>query len=129
MDTNNVVVLLGRMAADPELRYLPNGTPVVNFAVAVNRTTRKPDGKFEDSLDGFFDCELFGGTAVTTAETFAKGSEVYLVGSLKQKKFKGSGGQNVSKIEIRVKTVGPVLPAAKDDGKQAAQPAEVAQPA
>jgi single-strand DNA-binding protein len=129
MDTNNVVVLLGRMAADPELRYLPNGTPVVNFAVAVNRTTRKPDGKFEDSLDGFFDCELFGGTAVTTAETFTKGSEVYLVGSLRQKKFKGFGRQNISKIEIRVKTVGPVLPAAKSDSGNAAEKGNVAQPA
>ena len=128
MDTRNVVVLIGRLVKDPELRYLANGTPVTNFAVAVNRSVRKGDG-FEDQLDGFFDCELFGGTAVTLAEEYGKGAEVYVLGHLLQKKFKTSGGQKVSKVEIRVKTVGPTVSA--PDTKEAAAPAAepVPQPA
>lgn len=118
MDTKNVVALVGRLAADPELKYLDKGTPVANFSVAVNRSNRKPDGSFEDILDGFFDCELFGGQAVTLAETCRKGSEVQLSGSLRQKKFKAGNGQNartISKIEIRVRSIASVLAVAKAD--------------
>ena len=111
MDTKNLVFLVGRLAADPELRYLNDGTPVSNFSVAVNRTTRKSNGGFEDSLDGFFDCELFGGTALTLAGDFKKGAEVQLSGSLRQKKWQTKGDQprTLSKVEIRVESIAAVL--------------------
>ena len=111
MSTRNLVFLVGRLAADPQLRYLESGTAVANFAVAVNRSARKPDGTFEDSLDGFFDCELFGPQAQTLAETCRKGSEVQLSGSLRQKKFQTSGqnSRTVSRIEIRVESIAPSL--------------------
>ena len=129
MDTKNVVVLQGRLAAAPELKYLANGSPVANFSVAVNRSIRKHDGTFEDALDGFFDCELFGGQAVALAESCKKGSEVQLTGSLMQTKFqtKGAEPRTVSKIEIRVKSIAPSLPNAKAEAAPAPQLAE-AQP-
>ena len=123
MDSRNMIVLVGRLVADPELRFTPGGEPVANFALAVNRTTRKPDGSFEDSLDGFFDCEHFGKTAVTLAESCGKGSEVQVTGSLHQRKFKvgnGAGERTVSKIAVRAKTVAPVL--APPKAEPAAQP-------
>lgn len=134
MDTKNMVVLVGRLVADPELRYMPNGTPVASFAVAVNRSIRKPDGSFEDSLDGYFDCEHFGGTAATLAEGHRKGALVQITGSLHQRKYKvgnGAGGRTVSKIEVKAKTVAPVLIAPKADAPApaTAQPVEVPQPA
>jgi single-strand DNA-binding protein len=111
----NVVMLQGRLAADPELRYLPNGTPVANFGIAVNRSTRKADGTFEDTLDGFFDCELFGAQGLVFAENCSKGAEVSLTGSLLQKKFTPKGQTRaVSKIEIRVASIAPVLQVPKD---------------
>ncbi len=138
MDTRNAVMLIGRLVGDPELRYLPNGTPVANFAIAVNRSVRKDDGSYDDSLDGFFDCEFFGGQAVTLAETASKGTEVTLVGSLRQNKFqtKGQPPRTISKVEIRVTQIAPTLPAAKEPAalpvaaqsvaEQAAPPAEQA---
>lgn len=124
MDTKNVVVLVGRLVADPDLRYLPNGTPVANFSIAVNRSIRKPDGSFEDNLDGFFDCELFGAQAIALSEQATKGTEVQLAGHLLQKKFqtKGEQSRTISKIEIRVSSIAPVLTVPKE------QPAE-AEPA
>ncbi len=111
MDTKNVVMLVGRLAADPELKYLDDGTAVANFAVAVNRSTYKPDGSFEDVLDGFFDCEFYGRQAERLAETCIKGTEVQLSGSLRQKKFQTKGEQprTVSKIGIRVSSIAPSL--------------------
>lgn len=118
MDSKNMLVLIGRLVKDPELRYLPNGTPVAEFAIAVNRRVRKDDGSFEDSLDGFFDCQLFGGTAVTLVEDHGKGAEIQITGELRQRKYKvgnGAGGRTVSKVEVRAKTVAPVLASAKTE--------------
>ena len=111
MSTKNLVLLVGRLVADPELRYLPNGTPVANFAIAVNRAVRKPAGGFEDSVDGFFDCELFGGQALTLVEDYGKGAELQVMGSLRQKRFETKGDQprKVSRIEVRVDSIAPVL--------------------
>ncbi len=138
MDSRNMIVLVGRLVADPDLRYTNDGTPVANFAVAVNRSTPKPDGTWEDSVDGFFDCEHFGKTAVTLSEGYGKGSEVQVAGSLHQRKFQvgnGAGQRTASKIVVRAKTVAPVLPAAKNGAgtaatqsqTQAATPAPVQQ--
>ena len=121
METKNMVVLIGRLVAEPELRYMPSGQPVANFSLAVNRSIRKDDGTFEDSLDGYFDCELFGGTAVTLAEDYGKGALVQVTGSLHQRKYKvgnGAGSRTVSKVEVRAKTVAPILVAAKAETKE-----------
>ena len=126
METKNRVVLSGRLVAEPELRYMPNGQPVANFSIAVNRSIRKDDGSFEDALDGYFDCELFGGTAVTLAEDYGKGALVQITGSLHQRKYKvgnGAGNRTVSKIEVRAKTVAPILVATKAEAPKEAQPA------
>ena len=127
----NLVFLVGRLVADPELRYLNSGTPVAKFAVAVNRTTRKGDAGFQDDLDGFFDCEAFGGQALALAETCPKGTEVQLSGALRQKKFKtnGENSRTVSKVEIRVESVAPVLDVRKVIETQPTEAEAAAQPA
>ncbi len=128
----NLVFLVGRLVADPELRYLNSGTPVAKFAVAVNRTTRKGDAGFQDDLDGFFDCEAFGGQALALAETCPKGTEVQLSGALRQKKFQTSGenARTISRVEIRVESVAPVLDVRKViDATEPADNASAAQPA
>lgn len=134
MDSNNMVVLIGRLSADPELRYTNGGDPVANFGIAVNRWVRKDDGEFEEKLDGFFDCEHFGATAQKFAEEFKKGTPVQVTGSLHQDKFKvgnGAGTRTMSKIKVRAKTVAPVLfvPKAKPEAVAVPEPAPVAQPA
>lgn len=118
METKNVVVLVGRLVKDPELRYMPNGTSVAGFALAVNRSVRKDDGSFEDALDGYFDCDLVGKVAETLCEDFHKGALVQVTGSLIQRKWKvgnGAGSRTASKIEVKVKSIASViLPPRKD---------------
>lgn len=124
METKNVVVLIGRLTKAPQLKYLDSGSPVANFSIAVNRSVRQPNGSFTDELDGFFDCELYGGQAITAAETFDKGAEVCVVGSLLQKKFqsKGDNPRTISRIEIRVRSIAAPLKVAKLDDAPAPAP-------
>ncbi len=120
----NLVLLVGRLVADPELRYTPQGTPVSTFAVAVNRSTRKPDVGWKDDLDGFFDCELWGGPAVTLAEEFKKGALLQLTGSLRQKKFETKGDQprTLTKVEIKVDSISPVVESKKAQDVEQPEP-------
>ena len=130
MNVKNLVHLVGRLVADPELRYTPKGTPVTNFALAVNRSIRKPDGGWRDERDGYFDCELFGGSAITLCEDFKKGALVQISGSLLQKTWKPDGeqGRTASKIEVRVESIAAVLEIRKLDDAKQEQPEPEPQP-
>lgn len=129
MDARNLVILTGRLTAEPVLRYLPSGAPVANFSVAVNRSSRKKDGSFEDTLEGFFDCELFDALGIAAAESLKKGQLVQLTGTLLQKRFENKAGDAVNKIEVRVRSIAPVLLPAKADEAAGNAQAKVAQPA
>lgn len=120
-----MVVLVGRLTADPELRYTNGGDPVVNFGLAVNRLVRNGKDELEEKLDGFFNCHHFGDTAVKFSEDFKKGALVQITGSLQQSKYKVGEVPNqrtVSKIEVKAATIGPVLfvPKAKAETEAAA---------
>lgn len=133
MENRNIVVLVGRLTADPELKRTGGGDAVVSFGLAVNRWVRKGDGEFEEKLDGFFNCHHFGDAAVKFAAEFKKGDPVQITGSLHQSKFTPRGSEReISKIEVRVNTLGSVLfvPKAKPEAAVPAdaQPAEL-QPA
>ena len=137
METKNMVVLIGRLVADPEFRVLPSGDKVATFGLAVNRSIRNPDGSFEDKLDGYFDCDHYGATAERFAREFGKGALVQITGSLHQRSYKvgnGAGNRTVKKVEVKAKTVAPVLvvPRATFEAPTPtteAQPVAVPQPA
>ena len=129
MDARNLVILTGRLTGEPVLRYLPSGAPVANFSVAVNRNTRKKDGSFEDVLEGFFDCELFDSLGIAAAENLRKGQLVQLTGALLQKRFQSKAGEQVSKVEIRVRSIAPVLLPAKAEDTAGKGQSKIPQPA
>lgn len=135
METKNVVVLIGRPVADPELRYTTAGKAVANFSLAVNRSYRSDDGEWHDKLDGYFDCEYFSGLAEKFVAEFKKGDLIQVTGSLFQNKYKVGTKPNektVSKVLVTVKTISSVLvaprPPAEASAPAEAQPAEL-QPA
>ena len=87
----NLLVVMGRLTKDPELRKSPIGTPITTFSVAVNT------GKDETS---FFDVVTFGDVADGVAKHLHKGSKVAVRGSLRQRTFTRKDGTNGSAIEI-----------------------------
>jgi len=123
MHQANMVALKGRLTAEPVLKQMPNGDPVLTFGIAVNRSIARGDGKFEDLLDGFFNVEVFGLLADALSAKLAKGTEVQVCGTLHQNKFTPKGSdREVSRIFVRAKTVAPTVQLPKRD-RQAA-PAE-----
>lgn len=105
MPNFNSVVLLGRLTRDPELRYTPQGAPVCDFTVAVNRTFTKKDGeKVEEAA--FVDVTAWNRLAEISAEYLKKGRTVLICGHLVQDRWEDeTTGQKRSKIRIQASTV------------------------
>lgn len=96
----NNVTLVGRLAADPELRYTPNGTAVVSFRLAVNRKYKNEDG--ERAAD-FIPCVAWAGLAETIAEYAKKGKEVAIEGEIRQQSWETDEGEKRSRLEVYIK--------------------------
>lgn len=71
----NLAIIGGNMTRDVEIRYLPNGTPIGTFGIAVNEKWVKDGEKKEKTT--FLDCKAWGKTAENIAQWFKKGSRFY----------------------------------------------------
>lgn len=79
----NLVVLTGRLTADPELKYTPNGTPVTAFSIAV--ASRYKTG--EDRQADFINIVAWRQTAEFVTKYFQKGSMIGIEGSIQTRKY------------------------------------------
>ena len=93
----NLVVLLGRLTRDPELRYSPAGTAIASFGLAVNNR-RKVGDEWKDE-PCFVDIKVFGRMAETSSEYLSKGRPVAIEGRLSYSKWE-KDGQTRSKHEV-----------------------------
>lgn len=93
----NIVHLVGRTGADPEIRYFDSGAILARVPLAVNRPTKK-----EDPPD-WFELEIWGKTAETAANYAKKGSLIGVQGALKIDTWSDrTTGETRSKPIIRV---------------------------
>jgi len=109
MASFNRVMLMGNLTRDIELRYLPSGTAVSEFGLAVNEKRKGSDGVWVDDVN-FFDITLFGRTAEVASEYLSKGSPIFIEGRLKYDTWE-KDGQKRSKIKIigeRMQMIGGV---------------------
>jgi single-strand DNA-binding protein len=93
----NLIVLIGRLTRDAELKYTGGGTPVCKFSIAVNRR-RKVNDRWEDEAN-FFDVVLWGKQGETLNQYLLKGKQVGISGELRQERWE-KDGQTRSRIEI-----------------------------
>jgi single-strand DNA-binding protein len=104
---NNVTVI-GNLADDPELRYTPQGVPVVTVRVAVNRRVRNDD-EWEDRLDGFFTAILWREHAENVAESLRRGDRVLVTGRLSSRSYEAQDGTTRWVTEIQTEEICPSL--------------------
>ena len=101
MPNYNKIIIIGHLTRDPELRYLPNQTQVVEFGIATNRNWTGQDGtKQEEVL--FVDCVMFGKRATTIREYCSKGEPLLIEGRLKLDTWQAQDGTNRSKHRVIV---------------------------
>ncbi len=96
----NKVMLMGNLTRDPELRHLPNGRPVCEIGLAVNRrwTDRQSGEKREQTC--FVDCSSFGPQAETIARYMQKGRPIFIEGRLDFQSWETQEGQKRSKLKV-----------------------------
>jgi single-strand DNA-binding protein len=101
----NSVVLLGRLARDPQLRYVGNGAPVCTFSVATNHRYTKPDGQKAESVT-FIDVDVWRRLAELCSQFLKKGRQVLVTGMLKQDRWTDAKTQQLrSKLKVIAREV------------------------
>ena len=120
----SVHTFIGRLARDPEARYLDSGKVVVNARMAVNRPgAKRDDGQEPD----WFNLELWNDLASAFADTCHKGDLVRVEGRIASEQWTGQDGQKRTQLVIKVDRWEPVV--TQQQAAPAAAPAAVPAPA
>jgi single-strand DNA-binding protein len=89
----NKVILVGNLGQDPEVRYMPSGGAVANFTLATSESWRdKQTGEMKEQTE-WHRVVLFGKLAEVAGEYLRKGSQVYIEGQLRTRKWTDQSGQ------------------------------------
>lgn len=96
----NRVTLVGNLGRDPEMRSTANGSQVANFSVATAESVKR-DGQWEDHTE-WHRCVAFARTAEIVGQYLSKGSQVYLEGKLRTRKYTDKQGIEKTSTEILV---------------------------
>lgn len=108
----NNTVLVGRLVADPELRYTPAGKAVANFRLAVERPFTNQQGEREAD---FINIVSWGKTAENTANYCKKGKLVAVTGRIQTRNYEDKEGNKRNVVEVVADNV-RFLPDGKRDG-------------
>ena len=110
MAGETVIVVIGNLTADPELRFTPSGAAVANFTVASTpRTFDRQSGEWRDGDALFMRCNVWRQAAENVAESLTRGMRVVVSGRLRQRSFETREGEKRTVVELEVDEVGPSL--------------------
>jgi single-strand DNA-binding protein len=96
----NKVILIGNLGADPETRAMPSGTTVANLRVATSESWRDKQTGEQQERTEWHRVALFGRLAEIAGEYLRKGSQVYIEGSLRTRKYQDKQGNERYSTEI-----------------------------
>ncbi|MBU3820270.1 MAG: single-stranded DNA-binding protein [Candidatus Faecalibacterium intestinavium] len=130
----NVVAIMGRLVADPELRTTQSGISVASFRIACDRSYARPG---EQRQADFFDVVAWRQQAEFVCKYFQKGSLIAIDGSLQTRQYQDKNGNNRTAFEIVANNInfagpknsGSTGPAAPYQGGTSHQNAQYARPA
>lgn len=95
----NKVFLIGNLTRDPELRYVPSGTAVATFTLAVNRVYMLQTGEKKEETS-FIRIVVWGRRAEVCGEYLSKGSPVFIEGRIQSRNWETQDGQKRSTVEV-----------------------------
>ena len=100
MASVNKVIVVGNLGKDPETRFMPDGKAVCNFSVATTDTWKdKTTGEKKEATE-WHRISTFGRLAEICGEYLKKGSQVYIEGKLRTRKWQDKEGQDRYTTEI-----------------------------
>ncbi len=97
----NKVILLGRLGADPEVRYTAGGTAVAKFNLATSETWKDKDGSKQEKTE-WHRVVAFGKLGETCGEYLSKGKQVYVEGKLQTRSWEDKEGNKKYTTEVNV---------------------------
>ena len=106
----HTIIIAGNLGRDPEMRYLPNGTPVTNFSVASSRRWTGQGGQQQEETV-WFRISVFGKQAEACNQYLSKGRQVLIEGRLRPDEngapriWTGNDGQARASFEVTAQTV------------------------
>ena len=101
MASVNKVILVGNLGADPESRFAPSGDAICNIRVATSETWKdKQTGERKEAVE-WHRISFYGKLAEIAGQYLRKGSQVYVEGSLRTRKWTDKDGQERYSTEIR----------------------------
>ena len=95
----NKVILVGRLGADPELKYTNSGKPVCNFSVATNERWIDEEGQKSEKVT-WHRIICWSSLAQNCEKYLSKGREVYIEGKLQTRSYDNSDGMTVQVTEV-----------------------------
>jgi len=124
MASLNKVQLIGNLGRDPEMRYMPDGTPTATISIATSKTWKDRDSGEQKESTEWHRVVFFRGLAEVVEKYLEKGSQVYVEGELKTRSFKDKDdGHDVYVTEIRAKELIMLGGKRKGDGGKPEAPA------
>ncbi|MFH1397578.1 MAG: single-stranded DNA-binding protein [Candidatus Omnitrophota bacterium] len=100
----NKVFLIGNLTKDPELRYTPQGTAVVNLRMAVNRKFKDKNQELKEEVC-FVTVVVWNKQAESANQYLHKGSPVFIEGRLQSRSWEDNTGKTRNTIEVRAERV------------------------
>jgi single-strand DNA-binding protein len=99
MASLNKVLLIGNLTRDPELRYIPSGSAVTSFTVAMNRVYKLQTGEKKEEVS-FVRVVVWARLAEVCNDYLKKGNPVFVEGRLQSRTWDGPDGQKRSALEV-----------------------------
>ena len=96
----NKVIIVGTLGKDPETRYMPSGSAVTNLRLATNEQWKDKQTGEQQERTEWHSIAMFGRLAEIAAEYLRKGSQVYIEGKLRTRKWQDKEGKDRYSTEI-----------------------------
>lgn len=100
MASVNKVILIGNLGRDPELRYMPSGDAIANLRIATTDTWKDKNGDKQEATE-WHTVVFFGKQAEICGQYLKKGSQLYVEGSLRTRKWQDKEGNDRYSTEVR----------------------------
>jgi len=95
----NKVMVIGSVGRDPEMRYIPSGTPVTSFSVATSRSWTNSEGERCEETE-WFNVVAWGNLAEICKQHLRKGQQVYIEGRLQTRRWEDHEGRKRYRTEL-----------------------------